>query len=272
MKIAVVIYNYSEEGGGVERVASNLVRGLVEKGNEIHIFSHHVGPNVAFHSVNLHRVPVVTFYSAFKHSTFAVNVKKMLQADSFDIIHSFSRTYYQDILRVGGGSHLEYIKRTNKLSSSPIGRFIIKLNPRERTILNLEKKSFQRDSYKKIVCVSKRCKEELIRNFSIPESDIVVIYNGVDTKRFNPKNKTLYRAKVRSAFGIGDGELVLVFVGSGYKRKGLANAIESIQLLPKEWQVKLLVLGRDNVSHYREMSQKLRMTNKIFFLGSRDFQ
>lgn len=270
MKIATVVFQYARSGGGVERASNDLITGLVKMGHEVHVFAHKFKGTIVSKNIVAHKVPAITFLSALKHLTFASNVKKELEEDSFDIIQSFSRTYYQDVYVVGGGSHWRYIENTNRNTSSKLGRFLIRANPRQSAILHVEKKSFQPGSYKKIVCVSKGIKDEIVKDFNLPEQNISVIYNGVDINLFNPKNKELFRTRLRNSFSIKDDEMVLLFVGNGFERKGLAYAIESLTLLSKEWKVKLLIVGKGKFAYYRSLAGKFRLRDRIFFLGERD--
>lgn len=267
MRIAVVIYAFSENRGGAERAAFNFVKDLRQRGHEVHVYAHKVSDSLQSMEKFQHTIPVTSFYSPLKHLTFASNARKMLEKENYDIIHSFSRTYFQDVLRLGGGLHIEYLKQTHP---SGFGRLLAHLNPRERAILKCERRSFAPEASKMIAAVSNRCKEELLNYFPVPEEKIRVIHNGVDIRRFHPENKARHRRKVRQAFGIGDSEFVLLFVGTGLVRKGLAFALESLALIPPEIPMKLLVIGRDDVSPFRAMVRKFRLKDRAFFIGPRD--
>ena len=45
----------------------------------------------------------------------------MLQKESFHVIQSFTRTSLQDVLRLGGGIHREYLARTDVGAGSQRG-------------------------------------------------------------------------------------------------------------------------------------------------------
>ena len=69
-------------------------------------------------------------------------------------------------------------------------------------------------------------KQDIMRWYGIPEEQIVVVYNGVDTERFHPRNRQ-YREEIRKRHGIGD-EFVILFVSNNFRMKGLGYLDQSI--------------------------------------------
>lgn len=273
MKIALVIYNYSETKGGVERYAVNLARGLVKAGHEVHIFCHNLLES-SDSRIKFHIVPTTLgFYTPFRVLSFAANSARMLREEEFDIIHGFGRTYYQDIYQCGGGCHWEYLKRTHSSMKTRPGRIIQSLNPRNRAIIYLEKRAFASNAYKKIICVSNGVKDEIQRCYPDTKSrdnDITVIYNAVDADRFTPENKIRYRKPVRDELGIDENDLLVLLVGTGFHLKGLRYASAGIGLLAQQMPVKLLVIGRGWLRPYQRLAKRLNIQERIFFLGARN--
>ena len=73
----------------------------------------------------------------------------------------------------------------------------------------------------KIVATSKLIKEDIIANYRVIPDEIEVVYPGVESKRFHLDLRDAYRREVRDAYHIGDDVIVILFVGSEFKRKGL---------------------------------------------------
>lgn len=268
MKIALVIHNYSETKGGVERYTANLARGLVQAGHEVHVFCHNL--ETTDEQIRFHMVPTIGFYTPFRVLSFAANSARMLQEEEFDIIHGLGRTYYQDIYRCGSGCHWKYLERTHDSMKTLWGRIIQAINPRNRAIINLEKRTFSPGAYKKIICISRCVKDEIQKYYHVPDQDIEIIYNVVDSDTFTPENKVQYRKPLRKELSIDENDLVVLWVGTGFRRKGLKYAIEAIGLLPQHMPIKFLIIGRDNTRPYRHQARKLHIQNRIMFLGARD--
>lgn len=267
MKIALIRQSYHKYGGA-ERYVSYLAEGLLKRGHEVHVFARKWDPH-APEGIIFHRVPTLKGPSFLKALSFAYNVKKLLGGERFDIINSFDRTLYQDIYRAGDGVHREWRKRLLEIAPNSIARLSILLNPLHLSLLFLEKKIFKENNYKKIIAISQKGKEEIIRYYGVRPEDIAVIYNGVDLEEYHPKNRALFREEIREEFNISNGEFLILFVGSGYRRKGLRYLIEAISLLKEEKPLKVLVVAKGKKRAYLKLAKRLGVENRIIFAGER---
>jgi len=269
VKIALVVYQFIKEKGGVERYVSNLADHLLARNFDVHIFAHKFGEDQD-KRLKYHYVPSITFWSPLKYWTFAVNAPRVIKNTGipFDLVHGFTQTLYQDIYRVGGGSHWEFMTYTYPWMKYTIGNIVLRLNPRHASLLYLERFIFKRKCYKQITCISEKCKNEIITHYHIPAEDIEVIYNGVDIKFFTPENRSKYRNSVRNKYKIKPEEILLVFVGSGFKRKGLVHVIHVLSLLKNVERFKLLVVGKGDEKKYISISREKGISENIIFTGA----
>ncbi|MBW7898484.1 Lipopolysaccharide core biosynthesis protein RfaG [Candidatus Brocadiaceae bacterium B188] len=269
MKIALVVYQFIKEKGGVESYVYNASRQFLDYGYDVHIFAHRFSQNQD-KRLFFHYVPAITLWSPLKYWTFAVNAPKVIKKSkiAFDLIHGFTRTLYQDIYRVGGGCHWDYMMHTYPLMQSRLGKLLMCLNPRHFSLLLLEKIIFQKKCYKHITCISEQCKKELIHHYQLAPDDIDVIYNAVDIEAFTPHNRTAYRNTVRAKYAIAPDDVLLLFVGSGFKRKGLKHAINALSVIDTPQKLKLLVVGKGNVREYQRFAQKKGVSDKLVFAGA----
>ena len=119
---------------------------------------------------------------------------------------------------------------------------------------------------KKIIAIARFGKEEIVKHYKVSPRKITVIYNGVDGEEFKPENKSLFGADIRRQFHLSADDFVILFVGSGFRRKGLNSLIKAVSLL-KEKKVKLLVVGKDRKMPYLKLVKKLGLENKVIFTG-----
>ena len=271
MKIAFVRKAYTPYGGA-ERYVAQLVERLRGLGHEVHIFAHRweVLPPFAGGikgSAIFHRVPMVAAPSFLEALSFAFFSRRLLERENFDIIHSFERTLYQDVYRAGDGCHREWLLRRRKMEFWG-KRFLHPMNPLHRSLLFLEKRLFQSARLKRIIANSARGKEEIQRHYRVPSEKIEVIHNGVDLEVFHPGNIARYRDSGRRELGIGKEDFVILFLGSGFRRKGLYPLLDSFARL-KERIPKALVLvaGKDRVAPFQEKARRLGVGKKVSFLG-----
>jgi UDP-glucose:(heptosyl)LPS alpha-1,3-glucosyltransferase len=116
--------------------------------------------------------------------------------------------------------------------------------------------------------VSEEVKRDIVAHYSVPEEKIIVIYNGVDQKRFHPGRRTEARPSVRERWKIPFDAPLVLFVGSGFRRKGLHRII-SIWKSPGLRQVFLLVVGDDaRIGHYQSWANSIA-PGRILFAGRR---
>ncbi len=254
MKVALVIRRFAA-GGGAERACAGLARGLLSRGHEVHVFANAVDP---LPGVVPHPVPMG---GLLPHASFAANSRRLLDAERFDVIHSFTRTPFQDILRLGGGIHREYLARTDAVRSAA-GRWWRTISPKERCELELERESLQQGH---IVAVSKRVREEAMRHYGIPGDRISVIYNGVDAAVFKPDPAA--RARLRGSFGVREEEYVLLFCGSGFRRKGLDFAVAAVDRVPG---ARLWVIGEGSARPHPRVAMLGRREDVPGFYAAAD--
>jgi UDP-glucose:(heptosyl)LPS alpha-1,3-glucosyltransferase len=260
MKLAFIKKRFSVHGGA-ERYLQTLIRHLRKEGNEIHIFAHQwaEGGQAIFHKIGL--LPFGSFFSVV---TFNMNVRRALEKDhGMDCVVSFERTTCQDIYRAGEGCHREWL--SIRAAVEPFyKRFSFRINPLHLSLLALEKRLFSDTGL--IVANSTMVKEQIIRHYAVPETRIIIIYNGVDLVRFTPENRAKWREKVRRDFSVSAHGNLLLFVGSGFKRKGLKTLIRAMSLIREE-DIKALVIGGDEVRSYRRWATQCGICDRILFLG-----
>ena len=257
MKVALVIEKFSPSGGA-ERQCVNFARFLVARGHDIHVFARNIQPG------NGYTAHPVSAEGLFRHQSFDAQSRKLLEKETFDIIQSFTRTAYQDILRLGGGTHREYLKQTDA-AYSPLGRLWRKLRPKERLELDLERAGFAPHASKKIVAVSQRVKEEVLRHYDVPAEKVAVIHNGVDSNEFKPSAEA--RRLIRNQIGLEDSDYTLLFVGSGFRRKGLESAIRAVDRVPS---ARLVVVGEGNAPAHPRVLMLGRRTDVSHLYAAAD--
>jgi UDP-glucose:(heptosyl)LPS alpha-1,3-glucosyltransferase len=137
-----------------------------------------------------------------------------------------------------------------------------------RSLLFLEKRLFQSPQLRKIIANSQRGKEEIIRHYGIPAEKIEVIHNGVDLQTFHPRNIALYRKPFREELGIQAQAFVILFLGSGFRRKGLAPLLNAFCQVKKEIPgVLLIVVGKDRTEEYNKRARRMGAGREVLFLG-----
>ncbi|MBM4129350.1 MAG: glycosyltransferase family 4 protein, partial [Nitrospira sp.] len=160
----------------------------------------------------------------------------------------------------GDGCHIEWLKQRWKRMGI-LGRLSIVLNPYHWLILLLERMILKGHRFKKIIAISELVKRNLIDHYQVSEKDTEVIYNGVDLERFHPRNRDTYRGEIRKSYSITHDATVVLFVGSGFERKGLEYLIRAVELIDRPLTV--IVVGKGNEKKVRGFIKRQR----IIFCG-----
>ena len=196
---------------------------------------------------------------------FMLAVKKHLKQNQYDVVQSHERLAFCDIYRAGDGIHWSWLRRKNKKLLFRL--WVDFLSPYHLYQLWQERKIFVGSSVKKIVVNSSFIKQEALKFYPSSEKKLITIRNGVNTNTFQCAKKDLsQRQKVRTEYGIQREDKLLLFLGSGYERKGLNFALRVLTRLPKEFR--LMIVGKDkHESKYIGMSKVLGLESRCVFLG-----
>jgi UDP-glucose:(heptosyl)LPS alpha-1,3-glucosyltransferase len=167
---------------------------------------------------------------------------------------SLERIVCPDVYRAGDGVHKVFLSIENKS----------KLNPLHPVYLYLEKRCF--DNAKRIIANSNMIKDEIIKTYSVKPDKIDVIHNGIESKKVDHKHSF---NKLSKEFFLDKDTSILLYVGSGFKRKGVEEFLEIIARLKVE-NVQAFIVGKEkNLEHYKQLSKDLKIDKKVIFTGPR---
>lgn len=252
--------------GGTERDLYKTAEGLRDLGHEIHLFccEYEVEPPVGTFR---HRVPVLPLGRTARLWSFATLAPRITREHKCDVVLGFGRMLQQDVLRSGGGTHLGFLERLGREGGAR-RRLWQRMSCYHRSLLAIEKRQFRPGQFKKILAVSEEVKHDIVRHYSVPAEQILVIYNGVDQARFHPSRSQEARAVVRNQWNIPLDAPVVLFVGSGFRRKGLDRLL-ALWNHSKLQSSYLLIVGDDaRIARYKAWAETVSK-ERIIFTGRR---
>ena len=167
---------------------------------------------------------------------------------------SLDRITCPDIYRAGDGVHKVFLTIEKKS----------KTNLLHPIYIFLEKKCFNRAKH--IIANSQMVKNDIISTYKIAPEKISVIHNGVSTKEFNYQKSF---DKLSKEFLLSKDQKILLYVGSGFKRKGVKEFLNIISKL-KDLDIKAFVIGKEkNIEYYQQLSRELSIDKQVIFTGAR---
>lgn len=236
LKIALLVKEFSRTGG-MERYVVELARRLRDRGHEIHLYSRKINPEL-LEGLYFYEVPSrYTYSSVLRALAFAHDTAKMLDRRFYDIVHSHERGYCQDILTLHcfsyrqGMSQYSWLRRLDQQY----------LSLRSHLYLWLERRQMKSPW---LVAVSGAIAADVREQYG-RSANVVVIPPGVDTEVFRQEAIIAMRQEARERQGIAADELVVLFVGSEFRRKGLDRLIPAISP-----GMRLLVVGQGDAWRY----------------------
>ena len=174
--------------------------------------------------------------------SFAQCVRRTLKQQPFHLVQSHERIAGCDLYRAGDGVHHTWLQQRNR-TLGPLGRLATTLSPYHRYVLAAERHLFQSPKLRAVICNSQMVRREILHRFSTAPEKLHVIYSGVDTHHFHPSLTAQFKEKTRHRLGIPQDAFVMLFVGSGFHRKGLPILLDAMPHLPEHtW---LVVVGQD---------------------------
>ena len=213
MKIALVHRRYTTNGG-TERYLVGLSRYLVAAGHEVVVLCNEVREDLrAEPGVRFVHLPMIRLGPIPKMLSLWASAQRRLDRESWDAIMGLGRTGGHHLYRAGGGSHVDALRRTH-----PIRRWF---SPTDWLEMALDRRAVRSAR----ICIANSELGARGMRGDYGAQRVEVVYNGVDGARFRPD--PVRRAAVRAELGIS-GPMVL-FLGNGWRRKGLDVAIEAVQ-------------------------------------------
>lgn len=103
-----------------------------------------------------------------------------------------------------------------------------------------------------------------------PSVPVTVVQNGVDARRFAPVREP-ERSQLRSELGLSVSDVVAVFVGGDWFRKGLSIAIEGVAWARAAGahSLRLCVVGPGNQARFSAIARSAGVGDVVTFLGPR---
>lgn len=127
-----------------------------------------------------------------------------------------------------------------------------------------------RNANSAVIALSGEGRRYLVDVVSLPARKVRVIYNGVETDRFRPRDAA-ERSELRSRLRIGDESPLIATVSVLRREKGIADLIEAMPQICDRSDATLLVVGDgDDRSRLERLAASLGLNGEVRFLGQRD--
>jgi len=268
VKIAIVRQRYNPFGGA-ERFVERALAALRGEGAEVTLITRDWSgaPAEGFRQI-ICNPPYSRLLGgrAARDRSFAVCAAREMARGGFDITQSHERIPGCMIFRAGDGVHAAWLEHRSRII--PLSqRLAQRTSPYHRHVLAAERTMLTHPALKTVICNSELVAEEMVRYYHLPRSRLTVIYNGVDTAMFTPDLAAEHRLATRKTLGVADDTPLLLFVGSGFERKGVPQLLRAAAAMRRS-ETRLVIVGADRkLAAMRKLAAKLRIEGRVHFTG-----
>ncbi|MDN5937475.1 MAG: glycosyltransferase, partial [Salinisphaera sp.] len=201
-----------------------------------------------------------------RHTGFARAARRACVKLAPDLIYSREHVPGCHIYHAGGGAHAEMLHQTRRVEPR-WKRTLDRWHTYHRGRLRLERQMYASGELRAVICNSAMVRDDIAGRFGLPGTMLHVLENGIDTAYYQRgADADARRAALRAKLAVGDDALVLLFVGSGFHRKGLAVAIRALALA--QAPAHLVVVGRDRQRRrFQRQAARHGLAQRVHFVG-----
>ncbi len=272
-KLAIIVERADVTLGGAERSVFEMAQALAALDLEVHVLA----AKGKAGKENVHILCGDLPGKRTDYGAFARALRKHIEGNHYDIIHSVLPFAFADIYQPRGGTYAESIVRNAASYCCKLAEFWKRAtsfaNLRRAVLLRAEKKLCRMRDGPIIISISQYVAEQFNRHYGVEASRISVIPSGVRTTDFIDKEQTYrLRMQILTQMGIkeADNPVLFLFAANNFRLKGLGCLIKAMQLVSAGNTARpafLVVAGKDKATGYKRLAAKLNVEKKVLFLG-----
>ena len=261
MKIGLVKRRCSLKSGGSERYCVNLARALTRAGHAVAVIGETIDDELRS---EIDFIPVRTnrLTSWTSNRSFAENSGRVARQLRFDIVYGLGRAFGLDAVRVTERLQSHWL---NVYYGNPASRWLQRMNPRHRTLIDLERSIYRSSAVKRVITQSHLDRRLVMEYYGIPEEKIRTIHNGVDTSVFHPGVRE-QAGVIREQLAVPGDVPLLIFASMDFAGKGLGSILRALAECSHR-DARLVVLGDGPVGRFSRIAARLGLAQRVHFAG-----
>lgn len=261
--IAIVAHGVHDQGG-MERALFELIRRAADRYSFVVIsceLDEQLRPLVRWERISVPRRPI-----PLKMVLFAIAAGRRLRRVEADLVHTMGAVVPNkvDVVNVQFCT-ADLVAATGSLASAGAPRLRRVNTALTRALtLRMERWCYRPSRLRVLTPVSAGLAHELARHF--PGVTVTVTPNGVDNERYRPN--AAGREAVRAESDVAERDVVALFVGGDWDRKGLETAIRGVGIAAASGvPLQLWIVGRGDEKRFRSIAAEAGA--QVSFFGPR---
>ena len=261
MQIAFCIFKYFPFGG-IQRDLLKLCLECRARGMSVRIYTIRWLADPP-EDMELCVLPATSLSRHGQYEQFAHGVRDDLERRPVDLVVGMNKMPGLDVYYAGDSCYREK-SRTQR-------NVFYRLLPRYRSFLRAERSVFEPASGTEILTISDAQTPVFRRHYGTPAKRFHALPPGIERDRAAPPDRLAVRCRMRAELGLDAADRLLLFVGSGFVKKGLNRALLGLRALPGGLldRTRMYVLGEDKPARFERMARRLGVAERVRFLGGR---
>ncbi|MEN6494357.1 MAG: glycosyltransferase family 4 protein [Thermoguttaceae bacterium] len=265
MRIGLVVEQFDPRRGGLEQWTAQFAQRMAQRGHEVHVAACRFGPQVAEWPILRHPLEGVR-----SRLSFAEAAEQTMRPLALDVVHDMGAGWYCDVFQPHGGSRRAVDEHNLLLWPAwmrPAKRTINRWLPRHREFEILMARQYVSDG-RILLALSQRVAADFRQRHGVAAEQIRVIPNGVDTERFTPDNRPVWREAIRYRLGVDEDTLLLFIAAHNFPLKGVPMLLRAMRRLTRERRrVHLLDAGGKRLRGANRAAARLGVASAVTFIG-----
>ena len=177
-------------------------------------------------------------------------LQKAMEKENFDLLHVHNIGFFTPLQILGLSKGKNVLTLHTLPAESPVDKFTLDL-------IKIWAKNNLGERFDSLIATSKPVYDYAKDAYDGPK---YIIPNGIDLKRFSPKNKKIDK--------FVDGRVNILFVGRFDERKGLDYLIDAFEILKKRHRnIQLIIVGGGSRKPFYEELVKEKRLDDVVFTG-----
>ncbi|MEH6589285.1 MAG: glycosyltransferase family 4 protein [Halioglobus sp.] len=262
MTLAFLLYKYFPYGG-MQRDFKRFVEESQKRGHQCRVY-YISWQGEPLPGADLRQVPVSALSNHRRNSRYHSWVQTDIAKDPVDGVIGFNKMPGLDVYYAADSCYADKAHEERG--------FIYRLSARYRHFAAYERAVFGIQSNTEILLISETEKTKFQHYYHTPESRQHLLPPGISVDRRAGEDAEVRRQACRAQLELKDNDFVLLFVGSGFIKKGLSRAIMALvdTVANRQSSGQLLVVGQDKSARYQRLAARLGVADRVHFLGGRD--
>jgi UDP-glucose:(heptosyl)LPS alpha-1,3-glucosyltransferase len=261
MQLAFILYKYFPYGG-LQRDFMRIALECQQRGHAIRVYTP-IWEGEVPAGFEVVVVPVKALFNHRRNEKISAWIKLDLTKRPVDRLIGFNKMPGLDVYYAADGC---FEDKAQTLRNSMYRRW-----GRYKHFADYERAVFAPESKTEILMISEVQQPLFVKHYATQAERFHLLPPGISHDRCAPANAFDIRAQFRAEFKLGEADLLVVQIGSGFKTKGLDRSLKALAALPRDLKqrTRLIAIGQDDPAQFKLQAQALGIAGQVEILKGR---